>query len=261
MSLCVLRWANRMWLRTVDPTSFPGSHLRYVAERSFRDDAAGPAIIACVIIKSDILPAENISPTFSGQRTEGRSGGAAPMPVNWKDDVTLSDLLPACTINALFSTMALFDYSVASWANELPPSRLSLIVNYLQWKAELPVIRMVLFPLLLVFPVVLIAIYYSLLQTLFGWRKATAVRHAMDVVEAMGISTIIYVAAARVKPAEEAVLGLCAAAKMNKKEESACIDAASTLPPLYLAIVLLNVVMLFAPIIKFRRGNIKPKVV
>ena len=183
------------------------------------------------------------------------------MATKWKPDVTAGDLAIACVFNTLFLTLAVADYSADLWTEAAVTesdmtARRAFLVQYLTWRNEMPIIGVVLLVLLLPLPFLLFGIYTAAVQGLFGWRKATAVRHAMDYAEACGISGVVYCILRKAVPVTEALKAACP--PKSKGAANACAVAISDMTHVHLLFVLLNLVMFIAPIIKFAKGNAGP---
>ena len=103
------------------------------------------------------------------------------MPSNapWKPDITAKDLIGACTFNALFTTLAVADYSADLWAGQDADGRMRFLSAYVQWRAQMPIVGSFLLVLLVFLPFIILGMGMNALQAILGWRKATAVRHCL----------------------------------------------------------------------------------
>lgn len=174
------------------------------------------------------------------------------MAVAWKEDIKTSDLVGACCINMLMVTLAIADYSADLWvaaaASYDEQARLNFLVQYTAWRSDMPIVGKMLLILLLLLPVALFGIVGGAMQSILGWRKATAARHALDCTEAVTLSIIFFNVLARVPGITEAFLSACPAKKSGQQAQ--CTAALTGLTDLHLVLVGLNLIMFLCPILK-----------
>jgi len=171
----------------------------------------------------------------------------------WKPDVTPGDLAGAMFFNTLFLTLAVADYSADLWAAAAERDvRVPFLVQYVAWRQMMPVIGTMLLVLLCLLPFVLFGMVSGALQGIFGWRRATSVRNAMDCAEVAGIMGIVFTIFTRAAPATEAFVAAC---PPKARAVEACTLALDSMTDVHLAFVFLNLVMFLAPIVKFAYGN------
>jgi len=180
-------------------------------------------------------------------RTHTTSRAAHSKMSKWKDNLAPGDLASACTFNSMFLTMAMLDYSADVWASQTHQT--AFLVQYVNFKAEMPVFGKVLFGLLLMLPLVIFGMISGVLQFVLGWRQAPIQRHIVDCVEFCTLVFIFYTIVTAIAPATAAFQSACAGPKVQK---AACSAAIETLTAKHLLIVLLNIGMFCYPIIKYR---------
>ena len=113
--------------------------------------------------------------------------------------------------------------------------------------------------ILLVFPFIVLLIWYSALQTIFRLRTATLSRHALDLIEAAAISVILYIGFMRLPAEQAAFQEVCMPAKGARKV-AVCTGVAETVSGLHFRMVLLNLCMFLAPMLKYKlQGDTTPK--
>ena len=108
---------------------------------------------------------------------------------------TADDLAASNVFNTFFTALACMDYSAYMWA--LESGDLDWLVGFAKWRMEKPfftdLMAYLMLVILLVFPFIVLLIWYSALQTIFRLRTATLSRHALDLIEAAAISVILYI--------------------------------------------------------------------
>ena len=99
--------------------------------------------------------------------------------VERKADLPVHELAGACVINTFMITLALFDLS-ADLA--LGASDTLFLVKFHRFKSSAPIISLLLMILPLGLPMVLFQGFRGTLQFVFGWKRASTLRHVGDVV-------------------------------------------------------------------------------
>ena len=98
----------------------------------------------------------------------------------WKDAMPVSGLVVSCFINTFFITDGLLDYSADAWALADVEARRPFAAAYFQWKTERPVAGYFILFLGLLLPFALFAMGKDAFHSLFGGRRATPLRNAVD---------------------------------------------------------------------------------
>ena len=172
----------------------------------------------------------------------------------FKDNIPWAGLAVGCVVNGFMVTQCVFDYSVDLYATAGFPAtvdaeRLSFLAAYYGWRLNSPpLLGPIGLALLLPLPVFLVLMARDAAQSLFGWRQATALRHAADCTQFGTICVIVAVLATLVLPGQSAVLDQC-------PHEKQCAEVAAALTPAHLAMLLLNLVMCTCEFVKFA-GNL-----
>lgn len=177
------------------------------------------------------------------------------MSVAWKENVPVSGLAIGCFINGFFTTNAIVDYSVDSWALG-NPGRLGFASAFYKWRSEAPVISVMMLVLLIPLPFILFDVAKGAAQSVFGWRCATALRHAGDVVQCCLFACLLPYVVMVVIPAQEALVAMDSAcgAGARSRELAACETAITDLVTPHIVLIVLNVLLLCCDIAKYN-GN------
>lgn len=185
----------------------------------------------------------------------GRWKEAAP----WKDNVPAAGLAIGCYINAFFTTNAVVDFSIDQWAAS--SGRVGFATAYYVWRAEAPIISMIFMMLLLPLPFMLFDVAKSAVMTVFGWRQATPLRHAADLLQFACFSFLLPYIITVMIPAQEALVGLdgTCGAGARKSALDACNTALDAVTWPHLVVVLMNVVLLCCDVAKYNGNHEKAK--
>lgn len=172
---------------------------------------------------------------------------ATAVAVAWKDDVGRGALAFGAVLNAFFLTAALFDYSAAVWATaaEQDPAqaadRATWLAGYAAWRADQPIINAIMLPLLVLLPLALVGMVVDAGRSVLGWRQATPLRHAIDVLQPMVLLGVILPTVVTMAiPVGADVASLCGTDPASDR----CADTAALYRTVQLALVGLNVLML-----------------
>lgn len=190
-----------------------------------------------------------------------------------KPNIAPNELAVACTINAFFTIMSLVEFSADSWAvpdysSALPleaeaRSRLQFLAQFYQWRADDPIIGKIMVALLVPLPFLLIAFVTAVLQTLFGWRRASRTRHVADVVQACTLFFVILPTVVKeLVPAQEDLMSSCGVATYGaspkRSVEWKCLESSFTALWIHRKMLFLNIVMFACDVAKFA-GNLPPE--
>ena len=175
-----------------------------------------------------------------------------------KPNVPASGLASGATFNTLFATLAAVDYSVDLFAAALPASRLAFLGVYYEWRESPPVLNPLLLLLLLLLPFVIFGFVKDALGALLGWRRASWIRQAADVLQAVTlIGVILPLVITQVAPIQGQIKSVCTPGLL-KNSNAACLASLEQATPLHLAMLLLNLVMFSCDIAKFVGNSITP---
>ena len=177
------------------------------------------------------------------------------MSVAWKENVPVAGLAIGCFINGFFTTNAIVDYSVDSWALA-QPGRLGFASSFYKWRSEAPVISVMMVVLLVPLPFILFDVAKGAAQSVFGWRRATTLRHAGDVMQCCLFACLLPYVITTVIPAQDALVAMDSAcgAGARPREAAACEAAVNQLLTPHIVLVVLNVLLLCCDIAKYN-GN------
>jgi len=181
------------------------------------------------------------------------------MSTPWKDNLAPGDMIMPAIFNSFFIGQALIEHSFGMWARAVPEERLHHLFAFYAWKSDQPILKYIMLALLLLIPFALGAILLDGVRSLFGLRKATTLRHAADVLQAVTIVTIVATIALQVGPTEQSIVDLaskCGAPRLAGKALLACTDTISKIEPLSLALLVLNILMAIGDYLKFRGNRI-----
>mmetsp|Transcript_77569 Transcript_77569/g.154048 ORF Transcript_77569/g.154048 Transcript_77569/m.154048 type:complete len:188 (-) Transcript_77569:157-720(-) len=163
----------------------------------------------------------------------------------WKDNLTPGDLIIPSVLNTFFVTQCLVEYSLGVWVSVAPQARSHHLAAFYEWKSDAPVLKYVMPPLLLLFPVALVIILLEAVRSLFGLRRAMLLRHLADLLKAFTICTIIYMITAKVMPAEQEVVALAPTCSVSAKAAVAakCQTALAGITDIAGIMLVLNMLM------------------
>ena len=177
------------------------------------------------------------------------------MPAPWKDNVGASDLAVGCFINGFFTTNALVDYSIDKWAAST--SNHAFLAAYYAWRAEAPIISIIFAVLLIPLPFILFEVARGALASIFGWRRATPLRHAADLAQFVCFAFLLPYIITVVMPKQVALAEMDQAPSTKRAFLEARASAADAVLTPHLVVVLVNVLLLACDVAKYN-GNAGP---
>ena len=140
------------------------------------------------------------------------------------------------------------DYSASLWARERGTP--SFMVEYVAWRENMPVFKYVIMPLAILLPIVYATMVTAGLQTVFGWRRANAVRHFVDCIEVLTLTSILALLFTSLIPMQQGLAAAC-----GNPTAAGCVATSASLAELQLVHLGLNLIMLVCPFVKYARGN------
>ena len=200
------------------------------------------------------------------------SSSAMSAVVKSKPNIAPNELAVACTINSFFTIVSLVEFSADSWATPdlsatVPleaeaRSRLQFLAQFYQWRADDPIIGKIMMGLLVPLPFLLVAFVTAVLQTLFGWRRASRTRHVADVLQAFTLFFVILPTVVKeLVPAQDGLVASCAAATYGssprRSVEWKCLESSFTLLWVHKKMLFFNMAMFAYDVAKFA-GNMPP---
>jgi len=174
----------------------------------------------------------------------------------WKENVAPGELIGPCFLNSFFITQCLVEYSFSTWVFAAPQERSHHLFAFYSWKSSAPVLQYIMPVLLLLLPVALCAIFLEAARSLLGWRRATLLRHAGDILQAITISTIAYTIITCAMPAEQDLIALAPICSASSKAAAAakCQAVVSGMVSPGQLLLILNTLMAVGDALKYS-GN------
>lgn len=187
-------------------------------------------------------------------------------------DVPPRNFAVLCAVNALFTTLALADYSVDLFALQSISiedsgdalthegrARMTFLSVYYTWRDEAPIIAAAVQLLISPLPLVLYTLFRDSAGWLLGFRSASNMRHAADVAQLLTLTCVIIpTVALRQWPFVDALKSACSADALGRWFSGAadvgCIAAAQQVVPVHLLLVGTNIIMTVTDCMKWA-GN------
>lgn len=177
------------------------------------------------------------------------------MPPAWKEDIASSAVAIGCYINSFFTTNALIDYSVDLWAAG-SRSRLDFASTYYVWRGEAPIVSMIFLVLLPMLPFIIFDVTKGAVQSVFGLRQATTMRHTCDITQFLCFAFLLPYIITVMTPAQEALVALTGTCGVKAKAPALdkCESALQAVTTPHLVVLIMNLLLLACDVYKYK-GN------
>ena len=182
------------------------------------------------------------------------------MAAEWKQPVSASDFIGAAVFGTFFSLFNLFSVSVDTFAAGLEPAAgHSFLVSFYRWKAEPPVIKFVFVPLLPMLPFVIIAMMREAFRSLCGWRRASTLRHALDIIQPCLLLTVLSISLRLAPAAEVGMIEACLSIDVRRGPTPLCLENAAAARSLHTLTLLLQLSVFTIDIVRYKTSSAAAK--
>jgi len=133
------------------------------------------------------------------------------------------------------------------------------MATFYVWKTKPPILGRFMLLIVFLLPFALFNIGREALRSLLGWRRGKRIRHAVDVLQATALPTVLYVSIGMLPPIEAAVSEVCVITKGGRQaDQSTCLEAAAGMLRLHTVVFGLQIFLFALDIVRFNTQDTAP---